>query len=227
MRRAENFDHWRGGQCRCHHGTLVRAAAELGDIVLLDIPQTEGMPSGKAGFDLNASLADHGLRLQDHRHPRLRRHGRQRGGGDHGRHRPQAGNEPRRFAGDQRQDRRQRGRAGGQAQPRSRDHRGQQSAGRDGAAGLAGEQVSAAAGVGPGRRARHGPLSHVFVDGAGRQRRGHFGPADGRPWRHDGADCQLHVGRRHSAQPVDRLRAAGSTKSSIARAMAEPKSSAC
>ena len=34
------------------------AAAELGDIVLLDIPQTEGMPAGKA-LDLAQSSPDH------------------------------------------------------------------------------------------------------------------------------------------------------------------------
>ena len=56
-----------------------------------------------------------------------------------------------------------------------------------------------AACVGAGRRARYGPLSDVFVDGTGRQCRGHFGPADGRTRRHDGADRQLHFGRRHSA----------------------------
>ena len=36
------------------------AAAELGDIVLLDIPQTENMPKGKA-LDLFQAGADHGL----------------------------------------------------------------------------------------------------------------------------------------------------------------------
>ena len=43
------------------------AAAELGDIVLLDIPQTGDMPKGK-GLDLMQAVADRGLRLQHHRH---------------------------------------------------------------------------------------------------------------------------------------------------------------
>ena len=78
----------------------------------------------------------------------------------------------------------------------------------------------------PGRRARHGPLSHVSGDGVGRQRRGHFGAADGRPRRHDGADAQLHVGRRHSRHAADRRQAAGRDRRR-ARATAAPKSSAC
>ncbi len=36
------------------------AAAELGDIVLLDIPQTEDMPRGESARP-DASLADHGV----------------------------------------------------------------------------------------------------------------------------------------------------------------------
>ena len=51
------------------------AAAELGDIVLLDIPQTEGMPAGKA-LDLMQSSPDHGFRLQRAWHDKLRRHDR-------------------------------------------------------------------------------------------------------------------------------------------------------
>ena len=73
------------------------AAAELGDVVLLDIPQTENMPKGKA-LDLFQAGADHGFRLPPRRHDQLRRHGRQRRGGDHRRHSPQAGHEPRRPA---------------------------------------------------------------------------------------------------------------------------------
>ena len=43
------------------------AAAELGDIVLLDIPATENMPKGKA-LDLMQAVADHGLRFEHRRH---------------------------------------------------------------------------------------------------------------------------------------------------------------
>ncbi len=64
----------------------------------------------------------------------------------------------------------------------------------------------AAARAGPGRRARYGPLSHVSGDGTGRQRRRHFGAVDGRARRHDGADAQLHLGRRHSGHATDRRR---------------------
>ena len=67
----------------------------------------------------------------------------------------------------------------------------------------------------PGRRARYGPLSHVSGDGAGRQRRGHFGAADGRARRHDGADAQLHDRRRHSGHAAAST-GSGSTKSSTA-----------
>ena len=74
------------------------AAAELGDIVLLDIPQARRHAQGQ-GARPDAGLADRGLRRADHRHQRLRRHGRQRRGRDHRRHRPQAGHEPRRSAG--------------------------------------------------------------------------------------------------------------------------------
>ena len=61
------------------------AAAELGDIVLLDIPQTEGMPAGKA-FDLMQASPIMGFDAQDHRHDELRRHRGERRCGDHRRH---------------------------------------------------------------------------------------------------------------------------------------------
>ncbi len=78
----------------------------------------------------------------------------------------------------------------------------------------------------PGGRARHGPLSHVPRDGTGRERRRYLGAADGRPRRHDGAAAELHVGRRHSGHAADQAGAAW-RKSSIALAMAAPRSSAC
>ena len=62
---------------------------------------------------------------------------------------------------------------------------------------------------GPGRRARYGPLSHVSGHGTGRQRRRCLGDAAGRARRHDGADAQLHVGGRHSGHAADRSEAAG------------------
>ena len=73
------------------------AAAELGDIVLLDIPQTDDMPKGKA-LDLMQASPIMGFDSQHHRHDQLRRHGRQRRGRHHRRHCPQAGHEPRRSA---------------------------------------------------------------------------------------------------------------------------------
>ncbi len=88
-------------------------------------------------------------------------------------------------------------------QSRRGDHRGQQSAGRDGAAGLASERFSAVPGVGPGRRAGYGPLSHVSGDGIGRERRGYFGAVDGRAtatrW------CRCPVARRVGGIPISRL----------------------
>ncbi len=119
------------------------AAAELGDIVLLDIPQTENMPKGKAldlmqaspimGFDakiigtndyddtagsdvvvITAGIA---------RKPGMSRDD---------------------LLGHQRQDRRLGGRAGKEDQPQVDRDRRQQPARRDGAAGLAGDRLSAA-----------------------------------------------------------------------------------
>ena len=49
------------------------AAAELGDIVLLDIPQTRRHAQGQ-GPRSDAGLADRRLRLEHRRHQRLRRH---------------------------------------------------------------------------------------------------------------------------------------------------------
>ncbi len=112
------------------------AAAELGDIVLLDIPQVGDMPKGKA-LDLMQASPIVGFDARITGTNDYADTGGQRRGGDHGRHRPQAGHEPRRSAGDQRQDRRRRGRGDQEVEPqRDRDRR-QQSAGRDGAACLA------------------------------------------------------------------------------------------
>ena len=78
----------------------------------------------------------------------------------------------------QRQDRRPRSpRKSARASPDGGGHRGQQSAGRDGAAGVAGDRLSAAAGHRAGRRAGHGPVPRVSGDGAERQRGGRFGDA--------------------------------------------------
>ena len=178
------------------------AAAELGDIVLLDIPQTEDMPAGKA-LDLMQASPIVGFDSKIVGTTDYADTDRQRRGRDHGRHRPQAGHEPRRFAGDQRQDRR----LGGDG--------GQKPAARNAIVIVVSNPLDAMVQrawqvtgfppqprAGPGRRARYGPLSHVSGDGAGRQRRRYFGAADGRPRRHDGADAQLHVGGRHSGHAV-------------------------
>ena len=169
------------------------AAAELGDIVLLDIPQTEDMPKGKAldlmqsspimGFDSNII----GTTNYD----------------------DTAGSDvvvitagiPRK-PGMSRDDLLATNakimtavceQVKATSPQRDRDRR-QQSARRDGAAGAAGDRLSSRSRVmRPGGRARYGPLSHVPGDGAGRERRRCLGAADGRPRRHDGADAELHA----------------------------------
>ena len=73
------------------------AAAELGDVVLLDIPQTEGMPRRQSARS-DGGLANRRLRLESGRHDRLRRHSRQRHRRNHRGHPPQARHEPRRSA---------------------------------------------------------------------------------------------------------------------------------
>ncbi len=77
------------------------AAAELGDIVLLDIPQTGTMPKGKA-LDLLQAGPIMGYRRPDRRYLAVRRHRRERRRGHYGRHPAQAGHEPRRPAANQR-----------------------------------------------------------------------------------------------------------------------------
>ena len=177
------------------------AAAELGDVVLLDIPQTENMPKGKA-LDLFQAgpIMDFDARITGTtnyddtagsdvvvitagipRKPGMSRddlleHQRPHRG------RRRRGNPPQQSGGD-------------------RD-RGQQSAGCHGAKGLAGDRLSAAAGTGAGGRARHGPLPRVPGHGAQRQRGRRFGHVAGRPWRHDGAAGQLCLGGRHPRHAI-------------------------
>ena len=177
------------------------AAAELGDVVLLDIPQTENMPKGKA-LDLFQAGPIMDFDARAHRHDQLRRHGRQRRGGDHGRHSPQAGHEPRRPARTPTPASSPPSPRRSAAAARGGRHRGQQSLGRDGAAGLASDRFPAAAGDGAGGRAGHGPFPRLCGHGAGRQRGGRVGDAAGRAWRHDGAAGQLRLGGRHPRQPA-------------------------
>ncbi len=82
------------------------AAKELGDIVLLDIPDKGGRRGAKT-LDLACSFADGAARCKRHRHLGLRRHRRQRCG-DRDRRLPQAGHEPRRPDRDEREDREER-----------------------------------------------------------------------------------------------------------------------
>ena len=168
------------------------AAAELGDIVLVDIPATENMPKGKAldlmqaspivGFDANivgtTDYADTAgsdvvvITAGIARKPGMSRDDLL------GTNAKIVGSVAEQVEAHQ---------------PERGGDRRQQSARRDGAAGVAGDRLSAAARARPGGRARHGPLSHVPGDGAGRERRGRLGAADGRARRHDGADAKLHV----------------------------------
>ena len=177
------------------------AAAELGDVVLLDIPQTENMPKGKA-LDLFQAgpIMDFDARITGTTNyddtagsdvvvitagiPRKP-----------GMSRDDLLNTNARIVG-----RRLRGNP--PQQPRGDRDRGQQSAGRHGAEGLAGDRLSAAAGVGAGGRAGHGPLPRVPGHGAGRQRGGRLGDAAGRPRRHDGAAGQLRLGGRHPRHAI-------------------------
>ena len=79
---------------------------------------------------------------------------------------------------------------------------------------------------GPGRHSRYGPLLHVPVDGARRQPEGYLRDAPGRPRRHDGARSPV---ARASAEFQLRslLIASGWEKSSTAHARAAQKSSDC
>ena len=179
------------------------AAAELGDIVLLDIPQTEGMPKGKAldlmqaspimGFDAQVigttnydDTADSDVVVITAGMPRKP-----------GMSRDDLLATNARIVGSV-------AAADPPHQPAGGGDRGEQSVGRDGAAGVAGDRLSAAAGDGSGGRAGYGPLPHLHGHGTGRERRGRFGDAAGRARRHDGAAAELHLGRRHSGHAVDR-----------------------
>ncbi len=54
------------------------------------------------------------------------------------------------------------------------------------------------------RRARYGALSRLSCDGTWSERRRYFRAADGGPRRYDGAAGQLHFGGRHSRIAIDR-----------------------
>ena len=54
---------------------MLAARKELGDVVLLDIPEKEGVAKGKA-LDIMQTCALDGLRRERHRHLELRRHRR-------------------------------------------------------------------------------------------------------------------------------------------------------
>ena len=152
------------------------AAAELGDIVLLDIPHTDDMPKGKA-LDLMQAAPDRGLRFEHHRHHRLR---------------PTADSDVvvitagiARKPGMSRDDL-----LSTNAKIVTLGRRERESHQPNAVVIVVSnpldamvQQVWKVTGfppsrvVRPGRRARHGPLPHVPGDGAGRQRRGHFGAA--------------------------------------------------
>jgi malate dehydrogenase len=70
------------------------AASELGDVVLLDVPQTENMPRGKA-LDLMQSSPIMGFDSTVTGTNDYARYGQQRCGGNHRRNRSQAWDEPR------------------------------------------------------------------------------------------------------------------------------------
>ena len=81
--------------------------------------------------------------------------------------------------------------------------------GRHGAAGTTSHPLRAAAGARAGRSARYGPLSRLHRRGIGRQRRGRVGHAVGRSRRHDGAAAELHQRGRDPRRPTDSPAAAG------------------
>ena len=179
------------------------AAAELGDIVLLDIPQTENMPKGKAldlfqagpimGFDARitgttnyADTAGSDVVVITAGIPRKPGMSRDDLLGHQRPHRRPPW--PRRSASSSPE-------AVVIVVSNPLDAMVQRA--------LAGDRLPAAAGAGPGRRARYGPLPRVPRHGTGRQRRGRLGHAAGRPRRHDGAAGQLHLGGRHPRQPTD------------------------
>ena len=81
------------------------AEGGLADVVLIDI--VEGLPQGKA-LDLAEAAPVVGHDMNDHRHQRLRRHGRVGHHRGHLRPRAPAGHEPRRPAGQERGHRAQR-----------------------------------------------------------------------------------------------------------------------
>ena len=141
------------------------AAAELGDIVLLDIPDFEGVRGKSLDLFQAAPIVGYDAKIEGTANYKdtadsdvvVITAGI-----------AQARHEPRRLALDQRQDRRQRRRASQEDQPELDRHRRQQSARRHGATGLRSHRLSASARRRPGGRARYGALSRVSGDGAGR-----------------------------------------------------------
>ena len=90
----------------------------------------------------------------------------------------------------------------------------------------AGNRLSAAPRPGSGRRAGYRSVPHFPGHGTGRQRRGCDGLADGWPWRHDGPHAELYVRRRYPGRSIAQPRAAR-TRSWSERAMEARRSSTC
>ena len=169
--------------------TLAQRLAdkELADVVLIDI--VEGMPQGK-GLDIMEATPVEGLGRARGRHQRLQGHRRLRRGGDHGRHRAQAGHEPRRPPQHELQDRARVHGAGPQALAGRDPHRGLEPPRRDVPGGLQGLRPAPAPRVRHGGRARQRAHAHLHRHGAGRVRGEHARLRAGRPRRHDGARCR-------------------------------------
>ena len=147
---------------------------------------------------------DRAVRLARDRLQRLRRIGGLRYRRDHGRHRAQAGHEPRRPAQHERRHREVR-RGERREDFTQRDHhRGLEPARRDVLRRDEGERLSARARDRHGRRARHGALPLVPRRGARRLRARHPGDGARRTWRHDGSADQLHDRQRHPDHAVPR-----------------------
>jgi len=183
------------------------AAAELGDVVLLDIPATEGMPAGKAldlfqaspivGFDCQltgttdwADTAGSDVVVVTAGIARKP-----------GMSRDDLLSTNAKIVGDVAAEIRS-------SSPEATVIVAANPLDANGAADLSGDRLSAGPGDGAGRNSRHRSLPSLSGDGTRGQRRRHRGDSARRPRRYDGADSQLHQRRRYSGAPVDRCRAA-------------------
>ena len=182
-------------ECRRDHSPADRGSGDRGR---RPHRHRRGTPAGK-GPRSRGGGPGRWSRRADHRHQRLRGHGRLGHRRRHERSRAPAGHEPGRPAGEERGDRpigRHRSRGGITARD---PHHRHEPARRDVSRRDAGLRLPARAGPGHGRRARLGTVPDVHRAGARCQRVRHPRVRTRWPWRHDGAAAALLDRGRHPA----------------------------